>query len=184
MTMHDGNAYEALRLRRSHSKMTESAPDRAELERLLGAMSSVADHSGLRPWRIIELRGGDREKLGKALAKAGGFKKAVGIKKATRAPLVLAVVVSPRKSRKVPYWEQEAVASGVAHLLGLLLHEAGWGSIWRTGLTTRSKAVRRAHRLAKGEQLLGWLYVGGIPDRDKKPKPRKALDIERHLSTL
>jgi nitroreductase len=184
MTMHDGGAYEALRLRRSHSKVTETAPDYAELEHLVGAMSSVADHSGLRPWRIIELRGDDREKLGRALAKAGRIKKAAGIKKATRAPLVLAVVVSPRKSSKVPYWEQEAVASGVAHLLGLLLHEAGWGSIWRTGLSTRSKAVRRAHRLAKGEQLLGWIYVGGIPDRDRKPKPRRALDVERHLGSL
>ena len=177
-------AYEALRLRRSHSKVTEEAPDHAELAQLVGAMSSVSDHSRLRPWRIVELRGDDRAKLGKALAKANGDKKASGIKKATRAPLVLAIVASPQRSKKVPYWEQEAVASGVAHLLGLLLHERGWGSIWRTGTAARSRPVRRAMKLRKHEQLLGWLYVGGIPDRDQKPKPRKPIDLTRHLSTL
>jgi len=177
-------ALAALRARRSHSKVTGDAPSSKELAHLLGAMSSVADHSSLRPWRIIELRGEDRAVLGKALAKANGTSKQAGIAKATRAPLVLAIVVSPRKSRKVPYWEQESVASGVAHYLGLLLHEAGWGTMWRTGEATRSKAMRKAMRLDKREQLLGWIYVGGIPERDRKLKPRKPLDVSRHLSTL
>ena len=46
------------------------------------------------------------------------------------------------------------------------------------------QAVRKAHRLEKGEHLLGWLYVGGIPERDRKTKPRKPLDASRHLSSL
>lgn len=178
------SALAAVQKRRSHSKVTDEAPDQTQLEELVSAMSSIADHSGLRPWRLIELRGDSRKKLGKALAKAAGGDKTKYIEKAERAPLVIAVVVSPRKSSKVPYWEQEAVASGVAHTLGLLLHEAGWGSIWRTGTTTRTKPLRKAHKLAKGEQLLGWLYVGGIPARDTKPKPRKPIDLARHLTRL
>ena len=179
-----GPVLRALGARRSYSKVTEAAPTRAELEPLISAMASVADHSRLRPWRIIELRGDDRDRLGKALAKANGTKIAAGIKKATRAPLVLAIVSSPRTSSKVPDWEQEAVAAGVAHLLELLLHEAGWGVFWRTGSATRSKPVRRAMQLAKREQLLGWLYVGGRPDRDEKPKRRKPIDLARHLTAL
>lgn len=178
------SAFEALQHRRSHSKVTDEAPDRAELEHLLGAMTGVADHSSLRPWRIIEIREDRRKKLGKALAKANGTSLEKGLSKATRAPLVLAIVVSPRKSSKVPYWEQEAVASGVAHYLSLLLHEAGWGTMWRTGEAARHRAIRKAHRLEKHEQLLGWLYVGGIPDRDRKSKPRKPLKADRHLSSL
>lgn len=177
-------ALTAVRARRSHSKVTDQAPDRAELEELLGVMSSVADHSSLRPWRVIELRGDAREKLGRALAKANGTTREKGIAKATRAPLVLAIVVSPRKSGKVPYWEQECVASGVAHYLSLLLHEAGWGTMWRTGEAARSKAVRKAMKLEKNEQLLGWIYVGGVPDRDRKAKPRRPLDTAKHLSSL
>lgn len=174
---------EALRARRSHSKLTDEAPGRAELEQILSVMNAVADHKGLRPWRIIELRGKARKQLGKALAKATGGDREKYIAKAKRAPLLLAVVVSPNGT-KAPLWEQEAVASGVAHYLGLLLDEAGWGTIWRTGDATRSKPVRTAMQLEKGEYLLGWLYIGGIPDRDRKPKPRKPIDLARHLTTL
>lgn len=174
---------EALQRRRSHSKHTDDAPSHAELEHLLSAMSSVADHSRLRPWRVIELRGDSRAKLGKGLAKASGGDRGKYVAKAMRSPLILVIVVSPSKS-KVPVWEQEAVASGVAHLLGLLLHEAGWGSIWKTGSHARSKALRKALDVKKSEYLLGWLYVGGIPDRDRKAKPRKPLDLSRHLTVL
>lgn len=185
---------DALRARRSYSQVTDEAPSHAELAELVAAMASVPDHSRLRPWRLIELRGDDRRALGKALAKSGGGSKQAGIAKATRAPLVLAVVVSPQPSKKVPVWEQEAVAAGVAHLLSLLLAEAGWGTFWRTGAATRSKPVRKAHQLAKHEYLLGWLYVGGVPERSasksasksagKKLKPRKPIDLETHLTAL
>ena len=180
----DTPALAALRARRSHSKVTDEAPSRDEVEHMLSAMSSVADHSSLRPWRIIEFRGDDRLLLGKALAKANSSTKEKGVAKATRAPLVLAIVASPRKSSKVPYWEQESVASGVAHYLGLVLHEAGWGTMWRTGEAARHKAIRKAHGLEKHEQLLGWIYIGGVPDRDRKAKPRKPLDMRRHFSRV
>lgn len=181
------DALEAVRNRRSHSSVTEEAPSSAELAELVAALSSVADHSGLRPWRLIELRGDDRDVIATGLAAAdGGDEKAREkyAKKARRAPLVLAIVVKPRPSGKVPVWEQEAVASGVAHLLSLLLHEAGWGVIWRTGTLTRTEPVHRAHRLAPDEYLLGWLYIGGIPEKDRKQKPRKPLRVDEVLGTL
>jgi len=177
-------ALEALRARRSHSKITDEAPSADEIKDLLDAMTSIADHSTLRPWRVIEVRGDARQTLGKALAKANGTAKAKGIEKATRAPLILTVVASPKKSKKVPYWEQESVATGVAHALGLLLHEAGWGTMWRTGHAARHRAVRKALRLDKTEQIVAWIYVGGVPERDKKVKPRKPLDMKRHFSAL
>lgn len=174
----------AFRARRSYSRVADEAPDRAQLEEIVGALASVADHSSLHPWRILALRGDARKRLGRALAKATGTRVEKGIAKATRAPLVLAIVVSPRKSKKVPLWEQEAVASGIAHSLGLLLHEAGWGTMWRTGQATRSKRMRRALELGKQEYLLGWIYIGRIPEQGKKPKPRKPLDLSRHLTEL
>ncbi|MHA3682905.1 nitroreductase family protein [Leucobacter sp. HY1910] len=179
-------ALEALQRRRSRSKLTDPAPSPEELASLVAAMTSVADHSGLRPWRLIELRGDARSVLGEALAEAAGKpdKRDKLIAKAQRAPLVLALVVSPRKSDKVPLWEQEAVASGVAHLLSLLLDEAGWGVIWRTGPYTRDPAVHAAHLLGEAEYLLGWLYIGTAPDQGKPSKPRKPLDMGQHLSAL
>jgi nitroreductase len=175
------SAYAAVRARRSWSKVTDAAPTEDELLRLVGAAGRVADHSSLRPWRLIELRGEDREALGRAIAKAEGDKHPSS--KPLRAPLLIAVVASYRKSSKVPRWEQEAVASGVAHTLSLLLDEAGWGVIWRTGHYTRSKAVAKAHGLDKNEELLGWLYVGGKPRGDRSAH-RKPIDAAHFVSRM
>lgn len=175
------NALEAVRARQSWSKVTEEAPSREELLHLVAAAGRVADHSSLQPWRLIEMRGADREVLGAAIAKAQGDDSPST--KPLRAPLLIAVVASYRKSDKVPRWEQEAVASGVAHMLSLLLDEAGWGVIWRTGHYTRAKAVAKAHGLGKNEELLGWLYVGGKP-AGKKPGRRKPVDARKLLTRM
>ncbi|MFE6736901.1 nitroreductase family protein [Microbacterium sp. NPDC057650] len=175
------SALDAVLARKSWSKVDDVSPTHEQLLPLVAAAGRVADHSSLRPWRLIELRGEDRERLGAAIAKAQGDDKPSS--KPLRAPLLIAVVVSPRKSEKVPYWEQEAVASGVAHTLSLLLDEAGWGVIWRTGHYTRSKAVAKAHGLKKKEQLLGWLYVGGKP-AGKDGGRRKAIDAESVLGRM
>ena len=174
-------ALEAVRSRRSWSKVTDAAPTHAELLTLVSAAGRVADHSSMRPWRLIELRGTDRDRLGRAINKATGDKGSSS--KPLRAPLLIAVVASYRKSEKVPRWEQEAVASGVAHVLSLLLDEAGWGVIWRTGLYTRSKAVAKAHGLVGDEELLGWLYVGGKPPRARLGR-RKGVDARHHISRM
>lgn len=180
--MTDGRpVLEAVRARRSWSKVTDAAPTRAEVLTLVSAAGRVADHSSLRPWRIIELRGDDRRVLGAAIAKAEGD--STPSSKPLRAPLLIAVVASYRKSDKVPRWEQQAVASGVAHMLSLLLDEAGWGVLWRTGHYTRSKAVAKAHGLSENEELLGWLYVGGKPERSR-PGWRKAVDPRAHVSRM
>lgn len=174
-------ALEAVRQRRSWSKVTDVAPSRSELLTLVSAAGRVADHSSLRPWRIVELRGDDRVALGAAIAQAQGDDKPST--KPLRAPLLVAIVASYRDSEKVPRWEQEAVASGVAHVLSLLLDEAGWGVIWRTGHYTRSVPVAKAHGLGADEELLGWLYVGGKPERTR-PGRRKAVDARAHVSRM
>ncbi|MFJ4222622.1 nitroreductase family protein [Microbacterium sp. NPDC089695] len=175
------SALEAVRSRQSWSKVTDEAPTREELLTLVTAAGRVADHSSLRPWRLIEMRGADREVLGAAIAKAQGDSSPST--KPLRAPLLIAVVASYRKSDKVPRWEQEAVASGVAHTLSLLLDDGGWGVIWRTGHYTRAKAVAAAHGLAKNEELLGWLYVGGKPV-GKKPGRRKVVEARKLLTRM
>src|SRR5690606_296031 len=174
-----------MRRRHSQPSVDDRAPKRRELLRLIEATASVADHSALRPWRIIEIRGEARQRVGDALAEEAGLEGAAASKlaaKPLRAPLLLAIVVSPKPSIKVPEWEQEAVAAGVAHALSLVLTEAGWGVMWRTGLQARSEPVARAHDLAAGERLLGWLYVGGV-SRPKRGK-RKAVNAKDFLSTL
>jgi nitroreductase len=98
-----GAVADAARRRRSRSKVTDEAPGHEQLLELVQAAATVADHSSLRPWRLIELRGDDRLLIGRGLAEASGAdgKSAEKLEqKALRAPLVLAVVLSPVESRK------------------------------------------------------------------------------------
>ena len=180
-----GAAAEAMLRRRSHSSVGDEAPSDKQLRRAIEVAGTIADHGSLRPWRVIALRGEARERVGRALAEASGASGSDAEKlarKPLRAPLLLAIVVSPKPSAKVHDWEQEAVASGVAHALTLLLDEEGWGVMWRSGHFTRADAVHRAHGLADDERLLGWLYVGSRPD--KKSGRRRPIDAAKHFSSL
>jgi nitroreductase len=172
--------------RRSYPRVTADAPTSEQLLPLIAAAATLPDHGSLKPWRIIELRGDARVRLGAALVEVSGL---TGLDaerlaaKPLRASLLLAVVAVRKESFKVHAWEQDAAAAGVAHLLALLLDDAGWGVIWRTGGHTRSEAVRRVHNLQENEELLGWLYVGGKTD-DSKPDARAGIDPSSYISAL
>ena len=178
-------ALEAVLRRRSRSSVSPLAPTHDELLPFVEAAATVADHGDLKPWRLIELRGDSRLRLGQAFAEASGLEGKDAVKlaeKPLRASLLIAVVVSFKPSFKVHRWEQEDTASGVAHMLSLLLDEAGWGVFWRSGGHTRSAAVHRMHELGPDEELLGWLYVGGIL-KDKGEKKHK-LNGARFVTQL
>lgn len=176
---------DAVRRRQSYSRVTADAPSHEQLLPLVEAAASVADHGALHPWRLIELRGDDRSALGAAFVETSGLTGPDAVKlaeKPLRASLLIAVVARHVPSFKVPEWEQDAVTSGMAHTLSLLLNEQGWGVFWRSGGHTRSDAVRRMHKLADDEKLMGWLYVGGIPEKTKPS--REAIDPARYLTAL
>lgn len=176
----------AVQVRRSHSRVTADAPSHAELLPLVAAAARSADHAALRPWRLIELRGDARGRFGAALVAASACTGADADRlalKPLRAPLLIAVVACRRPDTPVRVWEQDAAAAGVAHILSLVLAEAGWGVMWRSGPHTRADEIRQAHGLSDSEVLLGWLYVGGIPI-DAKPATRTAIEPEDYLSVL
>ncbi|MGV8886345.1 MAG: nitroreductase family protein [Microbacteriaceae bacterium] len=177
---------DAVRGRQSHSSVTAAAPSHDELLPLVEAAASVADHGSLRPWRLIELRGDARAQLGDAFVEASGLSGKDAAKlaeKPLRASLLIAVVAVHKPSHKVPEWEQDAVASGVTHMLSLLLADAGWGVFWRTGTHTRASAVHRMHGLQSNEELMGWLYVGGLPEKTK-PAKKNRFAAEKFLTEL
>ncbi|WP_235629985.1 nitroreductase [Mycolicibacterium novocastrense] len=180
---------ESMATRRSISKVGPDTPGDEELAELLAAVTSVADHKALRPWRLILLRGDDRMKLAEALDAAAGEVREPGDynTKPFRAELLIALVASPTEHPKVPTWEQHAVAAGVGHLLELALWAAGWGVMWRTGLLANSREVRAAHGLTEQEHLMGWLYVGSIDDslrRRLRESKRPALDPHQFLGRM
>lgn len=165
-----------LRAWASQPRVGERAPSDKQLRQYLKSAGNAADHSGLRPWRMITLRGDERSRLGAAMSEAHGDKHPST--KPLRAPLLIAVVGSYRADKyyKVPQWEQLAVAVEVVHGLQLLLQAEGWGSFWRTGRVVEEAAVREFHGLGEHEQLLGWLYVGEMTDRPKVARKRSLPD--------
>lgn len=180
---------EAMATRRSVSKVGPETPTDDELAELLAAVTPVADHKALRPWRLIVLRGDDRVRLGEALDAAEGLEREAGEPnpKPLRAELLIAMVVSPVEHPKVPLWEQQATAAGAGHLLELALWQRGWGVMWRTGMYANSTEVREVHGLQDHESLLGWLYVGSIDETFRKrlsTSKRPALDPHIFLGQM
>lgn len=186
---YDDPVLSAMASRRSVSKVGPGAPDDAELLALLAAVTPVADHKALRPWRLLTLRGDARLRLGEALDAAAGTVRDPGDvnPKPLRADLLIALVAHHTPHPKVPAWEQEATAAGVGHLLGLALWQAGWGAMWRTGLLTDAPEVRAVHGLDENEKLLGWLYVGTIEESFRarlQNSSRPPLDPTQFLGSV
>lgn len=179
----------AMASRRSVSKVGPSTPTDEELAALLAAVTPVADHKALRPWRLILLRGEDRRRLGDALDAAAGTVRPAGEvnPKPFRAELLIAVVASRTPHPGVPDWEQDATAAGAAHLLELALWQAGWGVMWRSGALANAPEVRAAHGLGEHELLMGWLYVGDIDPAYRErlaASSRPALDPAPFLGRM
>lgn len=178
---------EAIRGRRSASRLSTPAPSDEEIVELVEAAATGGDHGLMRPWRLVLVRDEARAALGDAFAadldpdEEEARSRAAA--KALRAPLLVSIVLTPRDNPKVPHWEQLAATAGLAHNLSLLCHARGWGAIWRTGPPSRSRHVHARLGLVPPEQLLGWLYVG-TPVPTGVPVPRPPLDARERLTVL
>lgn len=177
---------EAVRGRRSASRLTEPAPSDEEISALVADAALGPDHGLMRPWRLVLVRGAAREALGAAFSadlpaddQAGRERAAA---KPLRAPLLISIVFAPRENPKVPEWEQLAATTAVVHGLLLLMHVHGWGAMWRTGAPSRSATVASLLGVGPGEQLLGWLYVGTVAALPPAVRPR--ADLRARLLTL
>jgi nitroreductase len=165
---------QAVRSRSSTAPITDEGPSDEELLGLLAVAAHSPDHASLRPWRLVSIRGDDRRRLGGALAAgfgdlAGSPEAARTASKALRAPLLLGIVTHPLPHRKVPEWEQIAATVAMVTTLQLLLFEAGWTAMWRTGPAVELSEVRAVMGIAGDERLLGWLYVGRTVPHPPRP---------------
>src|SRR6266545_650439 len=106
------DAIECIMTRRSSGRLVEPAPSAGDLDALLRAAMAGPDHGRLRPWRFVVVRGPGLERLGEVFAKAHAAREptvpAAELErtrgKPLRAPLIVAVVSSPKPSPKVPRW--------------------------------------------------------------------------------
>ncbi|HST49652.1 nitroreductase family protein [Jatrophihabitans sp.] len=182
---------EAIRSRRSTAPVTDAAPTDAQLYDYLALAAHSPDHAGLRPWRLVALRGGDRNRLGAALADGfgdppGSPAAAKAAARPLRAPLLLSIICCPVEHPKVPRWEQLAATAALVATLQLVLFDAGWTAMWRTGPGVELAPVRQLLGVGETEQLLGWLYTGGRTGApgDNPPENRADPDVRGKITSL
>ena len=173
-------ALDFLLSRRSRpAKMLKApAPERGALEELLTAAARVPDHGKLEPWRFVVIEGAAKERLIATIRARAGEAGQDGDKGASafeQAPLVVAVVSSPKANDKIPGIEQ--TLSGGAVALGLVnaALAAGWGASWMTGWVAYDRPlVEGALGLAPAESVIGFVYLGSC---DASPPDRPRPDV-------
>lgn len=177
------DALTLLQQRNSSPKLRDPGPDRQSLATMLRAATRAPDHGNLRPWRFLLIEGDARHALGdlfaRALAARNPDARDADLEKARsktlRAPLIVAVAVSPTEHPKVPFIEQQLSAGCAAHGLLLAAEALGYAGIWRTGANAFDPIVMRGLGLADHESLVGFLYIG-TRDGRAKPIPEHNLD--------
>ncbi len=180
--------WEAIRGRRSIGKVKPDPVDAASIERILEAAVWAPNHHLSEPWRFIVMTGAGRGVLGRAYAdvaaaEAGGARteeelaqlRAKQETKAYRAPVVIAVAVSPAPGES-PAEEIAAVHAAVQNML-LAAHALGLGAIWRTGEPAYHPLMRQAFSLREPDQIVGFVYIG-YPDLTPPPANRTSFRVK------
>ena len=171
-------ALDFLLSRRSRPAKLLSAPGpgREELMRLMTAAARVPDHGKLEPWRFIVMAGAGRVRIAAAIrarAEAAGQDADKGALAFEQAPVVVAVIASPKPSDKIPGVEQFLSAGAVALSLLNAALAAGWGASWMTGWAAYDRAlVEGVLGLSPEEAVVGFVYLGScaVPPPDR-PRP-------------
>jgi nitroreductase len=163
-------------------EMSGPGPSPAELETILTIGARVPDHGKLAPWRFIVFQGEARDRAGDIIAEVFARRNpdapADDITRArasfTEAPLVIAVVSSPKAHPKVPPWEQQLSAGASALNIVTAATALGYGANWLTGWFAYDRDVLTGLGLKADEQLAGFVHIGKS-DKANEDRPRPAL---------
>lgn len=167
--------------------MGTPGPTDDQLQDMLTIASRTPDHGKLVPWRFIVFSGDARTKAGEIFAKHkcqsdpdchpdiienenGRF---------LRAPTVVAVVYSPKDSKKIPVWEQEMAAGAVCMNLLHAVNAHGFGAKWLSEWIAFDRDVLTDLGLAADEQIAGYIYIG----TQTKPQLERARPDVANLIT-
>jgi nitroreductase len=155
-------------------------PEGEEMRQILTAAARVPDHKKLTPWRFIVFSGEARAAFGERLAEVCAREEAekpsdvrleTERQRFLRAPVVVAVIASPRMPLPVPEVEQTLSAGAACFNLCLAANALGYGTSWITEWYAFSPGIREVLGLAPAEQVAGFVYIGTAsepqPDRDR-----------------
>jgi nitroreductase len=179
-----------LALRKSANKLflAEPGPSPQALDELIQVATRVPDHRKLSPWRFIVFEGDERVQAGKVLAGIAGRGSgdvdsrdvidAAGL--FLRAPVVVAVISSPRETGRTPAWEQELSAGAMCYNLLLAANACGWAGVWLTEWIAYDRDVADWLGLAPDERMAGFIYLGTATQMpQERIRPETSALIQR-----
>ena len=178
------DALTALKTRRSvkPKELGKGAgPTDEQLATILEIATRVPDHGKLAPWKILVLKRDGQEKLGQVAlerftriyAETNEAQRAAEAARFMRAPLVLAVLSTPKESVKAPRWEQEMSAAAVCMNILHACHAMGLGASWLSEWVAFDPAIVKALGGDIETKIAGFIYIGekmATPDDRERPK--------------
>ncbi len=171
------DAITTLHTRVSQGVLSAPAPADKVLENIKKAALRAADHGMLRPWRFLVIAGEGLTRFGELLVRAteadGGpltdREKEKIAARPRRAPMIIAVISSPRENPKIPAVEQLLSAAAAAQNMLNAAFAQGVGAMWRTGGFAYHPEVMRELGLTEGETIVGFLYLGTMKTAPPSP---------------
>ncbi|MDG6998783.1 MAG: nitroreductase [Nitrososphaerota archaeon] len=183
---------EAIKTRRSAVNIkTEAVPEKNDVIKILEAGTWAPNHHLTEPWRFVVIAGEERKRLGEAMAafvkrnttnsQESSLDPKIALERAKplRAPVIIAVVCSPRKIGNNADVQEEIVACGAA-LQNMLLaaQSLGLATMIKTGSSSYSDEVRDLLKMSKNELLIALVYLGYA---EKVPESSRRAPVETKI---
>lgn len=172
----------------SPKRLDSPGPDYKQIIQLMQAAAAAPDHGKLQPWRFInfpetsrvDLAGVFEAALRERLPSADDEALNRAREKASRAPVLLGLVLRINRHSDVPHVDDQ-LASGGAALQNVLLavHAMGFGARALSGQAVRTQSFRAALKLAEDEIFLCFIAIG---TPSSAPKHRARANPETLLS--
>ena len=174
----------------SANKLGEPGPAPGQLDRILRIAARVPDHRKLAPWRFIVFAGEARARFGARLAEVcaaeekdtpSAMRLETEAGRFLRAPVVVAVISSPRQDQKAtPEWEQVLSAGAACQNLVVAANASGFGTCWITEWYAYSPGVAKVLELGAAERVAGFIYIGTAQETPEERERPLMADIVRH----
>lgn len=186
---------ETLRTRRSPALvgLGEPGPTVEQLNTILTIGARVPDHGKLVPWRFIVIEGDARRRLSEFVGAVWSEKNAgmdaIAFEQGRAkwgaqlsiAPVVVAVVSSPKMHPKIPHWEQVLSAGAVCMNMLLAANGLGLSAVWLTEWYAYDAKVLGELGVSGEEKIAGFVHIGTqVMGREDRERPRLDVVVTRY----
>lgn len=172
----------------SPKRLCGPGPEDDDMQLLIQAALRAPDHGSLHPWRLLEFRAEQRaaladlfeqEKLRRdPLAAANDLR--IAREHATRPPVLMAFVVSPKAKTKVPLREQWLSAGAALGNFLNAAHQLGFGAIMLSGERCFDASLSAALGLQPHEFLAGFISLGSVAEAPPARKQVAPNEVRSH----